>query len=178
MDFFLQDGDETRLRNARLADDMDLLYSKTHIGPWGPELVACAMRSGAHVCWYCQDLFNEGKNTLRAVEVRHGYTLILMHAGCIGKKPRTAQVFNDLVRGHQMRREATRVVKASVALEDARGVSDSPLSLDAELFATARKALEQIDEPFEDESAPLLHLPAGLDTLEGRSSDNGDKPAL
>jgi hypothetical protein len=101
-----------------------------------------------------------------------------MHAGCIGKKPRTAQVFNDLVRGHQMRREATRVVKASVALEDARGVSDSPLSLDAELFATARKALTQIDEPFEDESAPLLHLPAGLDTLEGRSSDNGDKPAL
>lgn len=176
MDFFLRDGDESRLKNAQLADDMDLLYSRSHIGPWGPELVACAMRSGAHVCWYCQELFDENRSSLRQVEVRHGYTLILMHAGCIGKKPRTAAVFNDLVRGHQMRREATKVVKASVALEEARGVSDSPLSLDGDLFATARRALEALDEPFTDEpAAPHIELAGGLDALEGRASDDGDK---
>ena len=176
MDFFLRDGDESRLKNAQLADDMDLLYSRGHIGPWGPELVACAMRSGAHVCWYCQELFDENRSPLRQVEVRHGYTLILMHAGCIGKKPRTAAVFNDLVRGHQLRREATKIVKSSAALEEARGVSDSPLSLDADLFATARQALEALDEPFADAPvAPHIELASGFDALEGRTSDDGDK---
>lgn len=176
MDFFLRDGDETRLKNAQLADEIDLLYSKTHVGPWGPELVACAVNYGAHVCWYCHELFDENKSKRRAVEVRHGYTLILLHAGCIGKKPRTAQVFNDLVRGHQLRREATRIVKGSIALEEARGTSESPLSLDDELFATARRAIaqtEELDEPFQEE--PRIALAEGLDTLQGRKPDNGDK---
>jgi hypothetical protein len=178
MDFFLRDGDESRLKNAQLADEMDLLYSRNHIGPWGPELVACAMRDGAHVCWYCMELFDDSKSKRRQIEVRHGYTLLLLHAGCVGKKPRTAQVFNDLVRGHQLRREATRVVKASVGLDEARGVSDSSLSLDDELFATARKALSDLDEPFAREADPKIELVGGLDTLAPRASDDGDKPPL
>jgi hypothetical protein len=188
MDFFLRDGDETRLKNAQLADEMDLLYSKNHIGPWGPELVACAMRSGAHVCWYCQELFNENRSQLRQIEVRHGYTLILMHAGCIGKKPRTAQVFNDLVRGHQMRREATRIVKGSAVLDEARGVSNSPMSLDSELFASARQALiAEGEDAFESEPevegapiTPLIHITEELDTVRSRETlltDDGDNSA-
>jgi hypothetical protein len=196
MDFFLRDGDETRLKNAQLADDMDLIYSTRHIGPWGPELVAVAMRSGAHVCWYCQELFNEGRSQLRPIEVRHGYTLILMHAGCIGKKPRSAAVFNDLVRGHQMRREATKIVKGSAALDAIRGESDSPMSLDPELFASARKALAEDNAasiadgytppgapeegPFEQLDEPLIQLAEGLDTVRSRetlSSDDGDNGA-
>jgi hypothetical protein len=64
-------------------------------------------------------------------------------------------------------------------LEDARGTSDSPLSLDADLFATARQALaqvEEVDESFESElGAPQIELAGGLDALEPRSIDNGDK---
>lgn len=192
VDFFIQDGDETRLKNARLADDMDLIYSARHIGPWGPELVAVAMREGAHVCWYCQELFNDGKSQFRQVEVRHGYTLILMHAGCIGKKPRTAAVFNDLVRGHQLRREATKIVKGSAALDAIRGESVSPLSLDPELFASARSALARDNEealaagyalpdPPEESVDDLMIEPAeGLDTLlprETLSTEGGDNSA-
>lgn len=180
-DFFLQDGDETRLRNARLADDMDLITSRHFIGPWGPELVAVAMHSGAHVCWYCHDLFTEhGKK--RSVEVRHGHVLILLHAGCVGRKPRTFSVVSDLVRGHQLRREAARIVKASVSLETE--TSESDLSLDKELFASARKLLKQAATPPETEeaepavvAAPLIHLAEGLDTLTPRADENGDNPA-
>lgn len=174
MEFFIQDGDETRLKNARLADDMDLLYSKHHVGHWGPELVACAMRAGAQVCWYCQELFDETRSAFRQTEVRHGYTLILLHAGCVGKKPRTAQVFHDLVRGHQLRREMTRVAKASSVLEE---LCDDPLDLDTALFAKAREAIPitgMLDEPFAREEM-LIEAPSGLDALQPRPSDDGDK---
>ncbi len=192
--FFMQDGDETRLKNAQLADDMDLISSQHFIGPWGPELVAVAMHSGVHVCWYCHDMF-QGHRAKRPIEVRHGHVLVLLHAGCHGKKPRTFEVVNDLVRGHQLRREAARLVKASAGLDAATGAgeSDSPLSLDNELFASARNLLKraageiQPGEPpdedaddYVDPDAPLIQLAEGLDTLtpreapETESSDNSE----
>ncbi len=190
MDFFLQDGDETRLKNAQLADDMDLLYSKHHIGPWGPELVACAMRAGAHVCWYCQELYSEsGKN--RPIEIRHGFVLLLLHAGCIGKKPRSFRTYEDLVRGHQLRREATKVVKGSAVLDyEHAKTADSSLSLDGDLFASARNLLERQAKAFAEtseemnapEDAPesvediVIHLAEGLDTLAPRDSSGDNAP--
>lgn len=190
-DFFLQEGDETRLKNAKLADDMDLLSSRHFIGPWGPELVAVAMHSGVHVCWYCHDMFLD-RGPKRSIEVRHGHVLILLHAGCVGKKPRTFEVVSDLVRGHQLRREASKIIKASHGLDAAVGESSSPLSLDKELFASARNLLQRSAEthpdvpepPVEeddaetgvDPDAPLIQLAEGLDTLAPR--ETGDNSAV
>lgn len=178
MDFFLRDGDETRLKNAQLADDMDLTYSRRSIGPWGPELVAVAMRSGAHVCWYCQELFDESRSAFRPVEVRHGYALILLHAGCIGKKPRTAQVVNDLVRGHQLRREATKVVKGSTNLELAKG---PPSQLADEIFASIREtSADEVEagssekDLLETQPMSTIVLAEGLDTVRPRETDPAD----
>jgi hypothetical protein len=150
------------------------------------------------------ELFDDRRSKFRPVEVRHGYTLILMHAGCIGKKPRTADVVNDLVRGHQLRREASRIVKGSVVLEATRDESTSPLSLDDELFASARRLLSEENAaakaegyvvpaaPAEDElfsaasslppppALPLIHLAEGLDTVRSREAvavDDGDNGA-
>lgn len=105
MDFFLRDGDEQKAEGAVHLDDIDLVYSKHTIGPWGPVLVTVAVRDGMHVCWQCGGPFDpNGKRDLHPQEVKNGYATMLLHAGCVGRKTLSARSYHDILRGLQARR--------------------------------------------------------------------------
>jgi len=112
VDFFLRSGDEQKARGAQLLDDMDLIPSKEMSGPWGPSLVVVAQRQGVHVCWYCGEQFQQDDKALRPAEVQDGYARILLHAGCVGGKPKSVRSFDDIQRGYQARRFLTKAVKS------------------------------------------------------------------
>lgn len=104
-DFFLRDGDEQRAEGAVHLDDLDLVYSKHEIGPWGPILVSVAVKHGMHVCWRCGEPFDEnGKRELRPQEVKTGYATILLHAGCVNRRLLSVRSYHDIIRGLQARR--------------------------------------------------------------------------
>ena len=111
-DFFLRDGDEQRAEGAVHLDDVDLVYSKHEIGPWGPILVTVAVSHGVHVCWRCGEPFDEnGKREIRPQEVKTGYATILLHAGCVNRRLLSARSYNDIIRGLQARRFYAKAVK-------------------------------------------------------------------
>jgi hypothetical protein len=120
MDFFLRDGDEQKAQGATHLDDMDLISSRKFTGPWGPALVAVAMKDGVHCCWQCGGFFDPNKTKLRPEEQQIGYTYILLHQGCIGS-PRLSSFrgFSDIERGLQARRFMAKATKplAAVAAE-------------------------------------------------------------
>lgn len=110
--FFLRDGDTQRAHGAQHMDDIDLVESKSARGVWGPSLVAVAQRGGVHVCWYCGEMFDEESKKLRGVEVQVGYARIMLHAACVNRESKSFRSFDDLTRGHQLRRFAGKAVKS------------------------------------------------------------------
>lgn len=129
--FFLVDSDEQKARGATHLDDMDLISSRKFTGPWGPALVAVAMKFGVHVCWQCGEPFVNGDHKLAPEEQQLGYTYILLHRGCIGANRLTSvRSFTDIERGLQARRfmaKATKPIAAAAAEGQAAPSADSPL---------------------------------------------------
>ena len=120
-DFFLRDGDMQKAEGAVFMDDIDMVYSKKEVGPYGPVLVVVAMRQGQHVCQQCGEGFEEhGKRELRPEEVKVGGPVpVLLHAGCVRKK-RSFRSHHDLIRGMQARRFYAKAVnKVEKAKEEA-----------------------------------------------------------
>lgn len=114
MDFFMRDGDEQKAEGAVHLDDVDLVYSKHTVGPWGPVLVTVAVKDGAHVCWQCGGHFDpNGKRELQPQEVKDGYATLLLHSGCVSRKTMSVRGYHDILRGLQARRfyaEATQPI--------------------------------------------------------------------
>ena len=120
--------DERLALGATYMDDIDLIYSKSIVGPWGPALVAVAQKHGQQVCWRCGDAFiDEPRNKNRPEEVQTGYSRILLHAGCVqpAKSYRkiATNLFADKVKGMQIRRGMAKAAKDSQTVADA-AVSD------------------------------------------------------
>jgi hypothetical protein len=118
--------DERLALGATYMDDIDLVYSKTIVGPWGPALVAVAQKHGQHVCWQCGEAFiDEPRNKNRPEEVQTGYSRILLHAGCVqpAKSYRkiATSLFADKVRGMQLRRGMAKAAKGSQSVATAAG---------------------------------------------------------
>lgn len=131
LDFFLRDGDDQKAQGATHLDDMDLISSSKFTGPWGPALVAVAMKDGVHCCWYCGGYFDREKQKLKPEEQQIGYSYILLHRGCIGGGRLTSyRGFTDIERGLQARRFMAQATKglAKVASETGpQPAADTPL---------------------------------------------------
>ena len=86
MHYFV-DPNEQAARGLPTMDDVDIIYSQKD-----GAMVTVAQNHGVHVCWYCGDMFEHTPTSKkRGVEVSTGGewgTRILLHAGCVGKKPR------------------------------------------------------------------------------------------
>lgn len=110
--FFLKDGDAQLAQGAQLMDDMDLVPSKEAFFAAGqPAIVCVAVRGGNHVCWYCSAHFLQSDKALKPAEVALGHARILLHAGCVDKKPRSVRSFHDIQRGVAARRFFAKAVK-------------------------------------------------------------------
>lgn len=105
--FRFEDGDETRAKNARHLDDIDMVISK-HDGA----LVVVAVHNGQHVCQQCAEPFDESRQDLRGVEMRTTGARVLLHSKCLNPSPKSFQRLMDSVRGHQVRRFITKATKA------------------------------------------------------------------
>ena len=83
-------------------------------------LVAVAMRNGVHVYWQCGEMFEDhARSPKRKVEVQLGHSRILLHAKCVNpSRPISMATFYDKVRGHQLRRFATRATKLFTGGDD------------------------------------------------------------
>lgn len=127
MDFFLRDSDEQKAEGATHLDDMDLISSRKFSGPWGPALVAVAMKDGVHVCWQCGGHFDNEVLRLKPEEQQLGYTYILLHRGCIGgSRLSSYRGFADIERGLQARRFMAKATKPLAAIAN-EGAANSPL---------------------------------------------------
>lgn len=101
---------------SRAASDLDLIQS-----PKDGALVAVAQEDGVHVCWQCFEQFVEqADHKERPVEFNCGGegTRILIHSKCVKRASKKVHqqggnggVFWDMIRGHQRRREVTRLSK-------------------------------------------------------------------
>lgn len=120
MDFFSKNSDAQNVKESQFMDDLDLVLSKEVNGASGPALVAVAMRGGVHVCWQCGEMFaDDARSPKRRVEVQLGHSRILLHAKCVNpSRPVSMSTFYDKVRGHQLRRFATKAFKMIPGGED------------------------------------------------------------
>lgn len=116
-DFFIRNNDEQLAENATHLDDVDLIPSKVSVGPWGPSLVAVAVKHGIHVCWRCGEGFNQNKPNLQETEVAMGGARVLLHSMCVNGSTRSFRSFADITRGLQARRffaNATKKVESLI----------------------------------------------------------------
>lgn len=122
--------DEQLAQGATHLDDLDLIYSKHVIGPWGPALVAVAVKHGQHVCWRCGEAFiDEARHKHRPEEVQMGYSRILLHAACVNPAKSRRRIFSNIVRGLQHRRELARAARGSSSVAEAAGEKKSGILL-------------------------------------------------
>jgi len=119
--FFFRDEDEKLAQGAVHMDDLDLINS-----PFDGALVAVAMKGGRHVCWQCGEGFDESNPKLKRVEVKHGYSRILLHARCEKGKPGISVYYNNL-RGMQVRRKMASIAKASQSIADSAAATAKKL---------------------------------------------------
>jgi hypothetical protein len=110
-DFFLRDRDAQLAQGAQHLDDIDTVPSKEKMTVWGPAIVVTAVRQGNHACWYCGGYYNPADKKLKPVEVELGTARVLLHAGCVDKKPRSQRSFDDVQRGLTARRFFAQAVK-------------------------------------------------------------------
>jgi hypothetical protein len=111
-EFFIRDEDEKLAQGAVHMDDLDLINS-----PFDGALVAVAMKGGRHVCWQCGEGFDESNPKYKRVEVKLGFSRILLHAQCEKGKPGISVYFNN-VRGMQLRRKLASAARASQSIAD------------------------------------------------------------
>jgi len=112
--------DEQLALGATHLDDVDLVYSKTVIGPWGPALVAVAVKHGRHVCWQCGEGFiDEPRHKHRPEEIQMGFSRVLLHAGCVNPTRSVRKTFTNVLRGLHHRRELARAARASSSVAEA-----------------------------------------------------------
>jgi hypothetical protein len=112
MDFFIKGDDEKLAKNATFLDDLDMIPSKRHVGPWGPCIVTVAVKAGVHVCWQCGRPFSSFEKGLRGEEVQLGTAYVLLHEKCVcGPNPKSYRSFSDVTRGLQARRFFANTVK-------------------------------------------------------------------
>jgi hypothetical protein len=108
-DFFIKDAEQDdRLANMAVPGDLDMIIS-----PKDGALVVVAQVDGVHVCGRCLEQFIEDPHSPhRGVEWNppNGQgTRMMLHAGCVKASTRTSgNLLNDMVRGHQLKRLATR----------------------------------------------------------------------
>lgn len=108
-DFFIKDAEQDdRLANMAVPGDIDLILS-----PKDGALVVVAQVNGVHVCGCCLEQFIEDPySPKRGIEWNppdgQG-TRMMLHAGCVNPAKRYSRnLLNDMVRGHQLKRLATR----------------------------------------------------------------------
>lgn len=105
-DFYIKDEEQRVAEGATHMNDLDLIRNSDG------ELVAVAMANGQHVCWRCGKGFNNAEPKLQRVEVKMGYSRILLHAQCEAGNPNPKLYFNNL-RGLQIRRNLGRAARLS-----------------------------------------------------------------
>lgn len=114
---FSKDESRHDHHQSRAASDLDLITS-----PKDGALVGVAQEDGVHVCWHCFEQFIEmASSPKRPVEFNCGGqgTRILLHSKCVkaaSKKVKAqsgdnGSLFWDMVKGHQRRRQLTRMTK-------------------------------------------------------------------
>lgn len=114
MDFFIKDEDQKLAENATDMDDIDM-----DISPFDGALIIVAMKKGRRVCQQCGELFDPSNPKLRGIEVRMGYTRMLLHAQCSSNQPKPSRYFNDKIRGMQVRRKLADAAKKSQTVVNA-----------------------------------------------------------
>lgn len=111
MNFYFTDVNEQAARGLPTMDDVDIIHS-----PKDGMIVVVAQNHGVHVCWYCGDMFEDvAGHPKRGVEVAGGEwgTRILLHAKCVGKKPREHRqsYFSKAINSIQSKRLISKVTK-------------------------------------------------------------------
>lgn len=108
-DFFIKDAEQDdKLASRAVPGDIDLIIS-----PKDGCLVVVAQVEGVHVCGRCLEQFiDDGRSPMRGVEWNppdgQG-TRMLLHSKCVAPaKNHGRNLLNDMVRGHQLKRLATR----------------------------------------------------------------------
>ncbi|MCP4244678.1 MAG: hypothetical protein GY772_29395 [bacterium] len=113
--------DEQKALGSTHLDDLDLVPSSRD-----GRLVAVAMKHGVHVCWQCGEGFEDHLPARRFTEKRMGYSRVALHSECVnGGKVRSAQSFNDVVRGLQVRRGIAKIAKDTQSVADAADSNDT-----------------------------------------------------
>ena len=110
MHYFV-DPNEQAARGLPTMDDVDILHSEKD-----GAMVVVAQNNGVQVCWYCGDMFEHWHGSKkRGVEVAGGEwgTRIMLHAMCVGKKPKESRksFFNQAVSSIQTNKLIAKVTK-------------------------------------------------------------------